>query len=139
MKCPKCNSSLSTEIVDHQDMYIFCRCCGYRHLAQTTREEIVIKHTLPVEVKVTLPMAHSDARKCLNTLASLGSATSGELAERLALMYVNEKFNTDKTSTLLTNLQVRKLVWIIKKCKHLKGGSTWALTDEAKNLLGIRS
>lgn len=131
IECPKCSSKNAYLVRKGYDVVLRCT-CGMHMVMQTELEQITIEHT---EIDVKLPKEGTNLRKTLNVLASMVTATSGEVQQ--ALKDQGATFDMSDTSTYLTILKSKGLVFRVTVRRSVAGGSTWELTDSARDLLGI--
>lgn len=137
--CPKCQQKQAryTKSNCGQDLFLSC-VCGYHKVVATLRQEITIEH-FDADDEITLPGKGSKLRKCLDILAGIYPATSADVADRLRLEDSETNTSVSSVSSILTILRYKRLVEVAEDRKGKPGGSTWTITDEAKQLLGVHN
>lgn len=129
-ECPKCHATSAWYEQDYRDVMLRCL-CGYFRVVATKLEEIVIEH---IESHVSLPRRESKLWYCVATLFSVEPANSQEITE--ALNYGREvKLTVSDVSSQLTVLRYKGLVRALDERKGWPGGSTWMLTEAARDRL----
>lgn len=128
LECPKCSGCARLE-EDGPDIWMRC-ICGFMKLVYSRLENgMTIRSTGTVSEK-SLPRNGSKLSKCLGQLAVLEPATTKEVADRL-----NQ--NSSDTASQLTVLMAKGLTLRETERKGVKGGSTWELTERAREVLGL--
>lgn len=130
--CPKCGSDRAWYEACEIDLTLRCR-CGFHKVVYTTLEQVSIQHNTP-RGKVRLPKAGTHLSKTLRCLSAMESANSAEVTQ--ALVDMGNDFNVSSVSSYLTILRSMGLVETLESKRGILGGSTWNLTDPAKQLLG---
>ena len=132
-ECPKCGSPNARYTRTHVDLFLTCL-CGYEKLLFTLLGTAEIVHP-DTGKDVQLPRDGTKLRKTLMALATLEEATSGDITK--ALETAGERFSTSDVCTYLTMLRANGLVVTTKLRRGMPGGSTWCLTDQADDLIGV--
>lgn len=94
-------------------------------------EGIQVNNVFAGELGATLPRQGTKLLQCLEALASLGVATTGEVARKLG-----GKWDSNETASFLTVLRHRGLCDVVVSAKGVTGGSQWTITASAIRLLG---
>ena len=131
-ECPKCGGSAGYERT-HCDLILKCL-CGYRKVVFTTLGEAEITHC-DTQGDIRLPKEGTRFRKTLMVLSVLEEGTSAEVAQRL--QEVGVPVSVSDASSYLMLLQIRGLVFKTVDRRTIAGGSSWALTDAAQDLLNV--
>lgn len=130
IECPKCRATSAWYVQDYRDVMLRCL-CGYYRVVATKLEEMVIEH---IESTITLPRRYSKLWYCVAHLFSVEPANSQEITE--ALNYGKDlKLTVSDVSSQLTVLRYKGLVHALDEKKGWPGGSTWCLTDVARERL----
>ena len=128
--CPKCGSNGAWYEFEPPDVTLRC-ICGMRKLIATTLEEMTIEHREPKEI-FKLPKRHTRLYATLAALFAVEPSKTDRITE--VLNSYSEGNKTKDVASLLTVLKYRNLVEVVEYRKGVVGGSTWKLTDRAREL-----
>lgn len=132
MDCPKCKSKKTWIEQDRYGKFLRCL-CGLTQMIEKYPAVAVIEKSVPTS-QVKLPRKGSMFYDTLAILASLELATSATIAQ--AMMDAGKTCDVSNVSTYLTIMKGKGLVRVVENKRGLRGGSTWAVTDVCKSLLG---
>jgi hypothetical protein len=124
--------------------------CGLYKVVQTTLQATVIEHN-ETGPDIKLPKPGSTLKSTLMVLSVCEEATSAEITDMLndqqrTMLRVRDGkivkterrvFTVSDVSTYLTILRSKGLVFQVTARRGVIGGSTWALTDAANDLIGV--
>lgn len=135
LECPKCYACRAWFERDGSDI-VLRSICGVHIIVQSQGPaETIIEHSEARPKAIRLPKPGSALSACLGHLAIAEAANSAAITE--ALQGAGRVFTVSDVSSYLTMLRVKGLVRATDMRKGLVGGSTWVLTDTAKQLLGV--
>jgi hypothetical protein len=153
-ECPKCKSKNARRVVEAEDLLLVCL-CGLRQylyrapveppkpssapprLALVPSEQaarLPVNPRVPPEA-IKLPQRNTALWLTTVSLACLEQATSGDIAERV--LDLGSQRTISDISSYLTILRSKGVVLTTEIRKGLPGGSTWILSERAKQLLGL--
>lgn len=151
LSCPKCHSAHARYTKTEHDLILKCY-CGYQKVVFTT-----LVHTLegPLgddedEGAVKMPRAGTNLHKTMMVLSILPEGNSLDVTERFnelnglfrvrgSVILKHLLLTVSDVSSYLTILRSKGLVERTHIRRGVAGGSTWQLTEEAIDLMGLEN
>lgn len=133
LECPKCSSMSSWFEKSRTDLTHVCL-CGYLKVVFTTLESMTIENN-DSGSDVKLPRKDTKLWETLMVLATEVKASSAEVTKRLSEM--GKSYTVSDVASYLTILRSKGLVVVVDTGRGVLGGSTWELTQRARELVGL--
>lgn len=132
--CSHCGSRNAWFKVEDRDIVLRCL-CGMHKVVKSYLDNITIEHT-EEEIFAKLPKRNSRLYRVLAVLYAIEPAQTSYITEMMGYGRKDEEevVNSDIVSSQLTVLKYRKMVKPLDKKKGIVGGSTWVLTDRARQM-----
>lgn len=128
MGCPKCKSANVWIEDEGVGTWLRCKTCGLMKLVKEVKDGYIIHHRLETD-QITLPRTGSKLHKILMIIAAFDDIQTSEIAHIV-------KDSTNIVASNIVILETNGLVDRVEDRRGVEGGSLWALTLTAKNLLG---